>query len=469
MYAVLLVCVVLWQGIFAYNLEYVDAVYGGNARLTCEIPSNADCDDIRWSRYWETNPGLKYISTCTSLYQSSGLDRQRFSLSKHFSSITLQIQRVTQTDAGYTYRCSDQRNRNKKDVKIRIHTPVCSSSVIDEWSYTGQYEVQLNCTIEAPAQLTWYAPDMSQISKTINSSPNPTLNVTFNTTEPQNYLTFKCVATSPDVNQDPGAPASCTVTPLRIPPIVDIIPSTLSVTDGDNATFTCKSRTSYPKNTYTWLINGEPSSTRLNVKSEVDSSGASLTIMNVSTYGSNSTLKCRACNGLGEIRSSKRATLYVNAPVPTDMTVSSNMNDLPVSNVTPYSTTMKYTIMKRNSSQIETNGDQYVTVGTFLISIGLSSTLPVILVVLLGCYLWKRKSRKHIESKARPIEKPYTELDLSDVRRRDNETYMGISPSSRINSQPYESTAKDHRYENVKNCPANMGTVYEQYYELLNI
>ncbi|XP_072018496.1 uncharacterized protein [Amphiura filiformis] len=298
MYAVMLVYIALWQGIFANEPEYVDAVYGGVANLMCEIPPNTLCNRIVWA-YWGTNLGFQYISSCTYIYShtTSGLtlsDRNRFNLTIHSSTTTLRIRRVTQQDIDYTYNCRFGSQVNK-EFKIRVHTPDCTSSVIDKW-----------------------------------------------------------------------------------------------------------------------------------------------------------------------------ATMYVSAPVPTDMTVSSNKNDLPVSNVKPHSTTMEYKTEKAleegNSAKIETSGDTYVTVHTFFIAIGLCSTLPVILVVagVLGCYWWKRKTRKRKASKARPIEKPYTELDLSDVRRRDDETYMGLSPtSSPIYSQPYESIAKEHGGEGVITCTANMETADE--------
>ncbi len=317
----LLVLLHLWQCVFAStHLEYVDILQGMDATLTCRIPSDADsCYDVLWIRRQKKPPNsLHYISGCTTLYtQNHGLpewERQRFTPTKYFSNINLRIANVTHEDVSYTYKCEMRAQNVLKEVEIRLHTPDCPSSITQKWSNTDQYEVHLNCTIDVPslAQLTWYAPDKSQITQTMEGSQGQSLPVTLNLNELDNYRYFTCVATPSGLPQDPNGSAFCQVTPLQIPPVVDIIPSTLTVTPGDNATFTCKPRVHYPKNTYAWMMNGKPIPAGLDTVYIEDSSGAHLTIGNVSTEESNATVKCRASNEFGIRSGSEWATLYVN-------------------------------------------------------------------------------------------------------------------------------------------------------------
>ncbi len=315
----------LCQVSFANEPKYVDILTGGNATLTCQISfSNGQCERIVWVRYQEQTPDdIQFISTCTNVYDDKleGLpedDIERFKPVKDTSSISLNIKHVIHRDTDYIYKC--RKTGQKPDgasMRIRIHTPVCETSVIDKWSKIDQYEVRLNCTIDIipRTQLTWYNSDKSRITQPMESSSGQSLSVPLNLNEMDNYKNITCVATPAGLPQDPNGPAFCTVTPLQIPPVVDIIPSTLTVTPGDNATFTCKPRVAYPSNAYVFHLNGTPlSPTSVKHISRWNSSTAELTIINVSIEDTNSIITCVVYNAedFGEKVESKRANLYVS-------------------------------------------------------------------------------------------------------------------------------------------------------------
>ena len=323
MYTLVLVVIALWSGIYATDIEYVHVVKGGDARLTCPVPhSNGKCQPL-WVRY-EDPVGYTqiYIGRCTNIFDtSSGLsssDIRRYNLTQDSTSASLLITHVTEEDMRYNFTCENEPQREKlKQFKIRTYTPSCKSpdGVIDKFSQTNRYEVTLKCTIKTAAQLTWYTSDMSKISNKANEGDKTVLTTKLTMNETDNYSNYTCVATPPDVEGYPRTPASCSIVPLKLPPKVDIIPLVITVAVGDNATFSCRPRLTYPRNTYEWLINGKRLSERLN--NEVDNDGSRLTIMKVTPHDNNSTIKCWATNEYGVKKGSKLASLYVYKHVST--------------------------------------------------------------------------------------------------------------------------------------------------------
>ena len=311
----------LCQVSFATEAEYVDILKGGNATLTCKIPSGGICDNILWVRYKEQTPNhITHISSCTTLFNKfNGLseedDRQRFIPVEGASSINLDIKYVKNKDTDYIYKCKRRAGQQEANVRIRIHTPICQTSVINKWSKSSQYEVNLACTINAQAKLTWYALDKSQTPLALNDSSKLALTVFLHLSDRDNYKRFICVATPLGLSQDPNGSAFCQVTPLQIPPVVEIIPSTLTISPGNNATFTCKPRESYPQNAYVFFINNTPlPPSSVQYITRTNPSSSDLIFINVSTHDSNSNITCVVYNvdDSDENVESKVATLYVS-------------------------------------------------------------------------------------------------------------------------------------------------------------
>lgn len=298
--------------------EIIHVLRGDTVQLPCPIPYGGRCSQTIWSR--TPLAGLpedtEYISHCTDFYTkfitSSTSMQERFSVSRYDVNVTLSINDTRAEDAAFVYRCQDDSLRVLALYQVSLSRPTCSTSatVTSHHDISTERSIHLNCSVTSAATiLRWYYPNGTLLSTNARSSYT-TLTTELTLTNRHNFGSFRCLA-GYDATVEEN---SCSVTPLQVPPSVEISPLNSYISIGNNATFSCTPAIEYPAISVQWVVNQRRILPIFSDKYVVDAVNNKLTVRDVNLVDGGTVIKCKVFNAIGMKSGSRKAILYTKLP-----------------------------------------------------------------------------------------------------------------------------------------------------------
>ncbi|XP_033634662.1 kin of IRRE-like protein 1 [Asterias rubens] len=292
---------------------------GDSVTLKCDI-DGLDSEYIVW--YHE--PSKTYLTFNRDVREEVDDDRkQRYSItgSTFWNEFNLSIKNLQLLDNGYFY-CGYVDGGTYKVLGSALLTvisppdqssPSCSSSITDGSGSSTPVvgdTVDLLCSWNGGQPIptaSWYR-DGVGMSQTTEESFVWTRRVL---TSEDNGMAFSCHMESEALD----APRSCTVMPLRIPPVVTVTPSLVTVNIGDTVIFTCRGASLRRITSYRWNIPSE-NLPRLRNRYQVINNQRSLRLINIEAEDDNLVVTCTVGTGRGLVGTGE-ATLRVHLPTTT--------------------------------------------------------------------------------------------------------------------------------------------------------